>query len=122
MAINFFDLRAPQKVIIVLHPHDLLYTCGISRFGFGLGVLSNMISAFDADFECPAHITGTLDFEYPPRSPLRDFSSMLSKKPVVEMLCSCFASASVWVASSHWYLVCVRQFLSCNQFQGKTEL
>ena len=65
MLIDFFDLRASQKVIIVLHPHDPLYTCGISGFGFGLCVLSNMTSAFDADFECPAHITGTLDFEYP---------------------------------------------------------
>ena len=50
-------------------------------------MLSNMTSAFDVDFECPTHITGTLDFENPPRSPLRGFSS--------KVLVSCLASASL---------------------------
>ena len=64
-------------------------------------MLSNMTSAFDVDFKCLIHITGTLDFKYPPRSPLMDFSSMLLKKPFVKVLCSCSMSALVWVAFSH---------------------
>ena len=57
-------------------------------------MLSNMTNAFDADFECPAHIIGTLDFEYPPRSLLRDFCLCYRRS----LLLRCFALS----LCSHW--------------------
>ena len=55
-------LRAPCKVIIVLQP----LTGDSSEFVHGLDMLSNMTSALNAAFECPAYTVVSLEFEYRP--------------------------------------------------------
>ena len=43
-------------------------------------VLLHTTSAFNMDFECPAHNTGASEFKYLPRSPLGDFWSCAIKE------------------------------------------
>ena len=57
MAIDLFDIRAPQKPSFV-HP---LRTGGF-EFDRSLGVLSNMTTSFNVAFEYPAHITSNLEY------------------------------------------------------------
>ena len=65
MTIDSFIFVRLNKPSLYLHLHDPLYTEGSSGFGFGLVMLSNTTSAFNANFECPTHSIHMFWFKYP---------------------------------------------------------
>ena len=59
----------------------LFYTGGGFEYGVALGVIINMIGAFNVDFECHTHNADMFELKYLPNSPLGDFLPMSLLRP-----------------------------------------